>query len=72
MSGTRQPDDLAALAEKQQLAGRHHAALDSLRPYFVGRDLDPAGASCFVRLSLDVSRACARWVSPKPRPVCGQ
>jgi len=31
MSGTRQPDDLAALAEKQQLAGRHHAALDSLR-----------------------------------------
>jgi len=56
MSGTRQLDDLAGLAEKQQLAGRHHAALDSLRPYFVARDLDPVGASCFVRLSLDVSR----------------
>jgi len=56
MSGTREPDELAGLAEKQQVAGRHHAALDSLRPYFVARDLDPAGASAFVRLSLDVSR----------------
>ncbi len=56
MSGTPQPDDLARLAEKQQVAGRHHVALDSLRPYFVARDLDPAGASAFVRLSLDVSR----------------
>src|SRR5437867_12257169 len=56
MSGTPEPDELAGLAEKQQVAGRHHAALDSLRPYFVARDLDPAGAPAFVRLSLDVSR----------------
>jgi len=56
MSGKPEPDELAGLAEKQQLAGRHHAALDSLRRYFVARDLDPASASAFVRLSLDVSR----------------
>src|SRR5437016_5124660 len=40
MSGTRRPDELAGLAE-QHLAGRHHAALDALRPYFLTGDLAP-------------------------------
>ena len=56
MSGTPEPNHLAKVAEEQHLAGRHHAALDALRPYFVARELDPAGAPAFVRHSLDISR----------------
>jgi len=56
MSHTPEPDDLAGVAEEQQLAGHHQAALDALRPYFVARELDPSTAPAFVRHSLDVSR----------------
>jgi len=56
MSGTPETNHLAEVAEEQHLAGRHHAALDTLRPYFVARELDPAGAPAFVRHSLDISR----------------
>jgi len=51
-----EPNQLAQLAEEQHLAGRHQAALDALRPYFVARELDPAAAPAFVRHSLDLSR----------------
>ena len=37
MSHTPKPDDLAEVAEEQQLAGRHQTALNALRPYFVAR-----------------------------------
>ena len=56
MSHTPPPDNLAAVAEDQHLAGHHHDALDGLRPYFVARELDPSTAPAFVRHSLDVSR----------------
>ena len=51
MSRTPKPDDLAEVAEEQQLAGRHHAALDALRPYFVARELEPAAAPAFAPLA---------------------
>ncbi len=56
MSGMPQPNDLPGVSEGQHLAGRHHAALDALRPYFVATELNPAAAPAFVRHSLDVSR----------------
>src|SRR6266568_3471861 len=56
MTGAQEPGGLAHLAEGHQLAGRHHAGLDVLRPYFLSKDLDLAGAPAFERLALDVSR----------------
>src|SRR6266540_3429653 len=71
MSRTPKPGDLAEVAEEQHLAGRHHAALDALRPYFVARELDPSTAPAFVGTPWTFRASCVRWLWPRPRRICG-
>ncbi|SRR6266568_430866 len=69
MSRTPEPNDLAEVAGEQHLAGRHHAALDALRPYFVGRELNPAvpRPSCATRWTFRAS--CVSRVKLIPPPM---